>query len=111
MMFKLNVYMIYKMGWQEHFTYRKKSSPKISNFVDDGDLYYHNEKNNLLYTIKQIQDLPYKIYEFFVIDLENQEQKSYLIDSNIKLFELIRENLACNLEYQRFFQINSIFKK
>jgi hypothetical protein len=94
------------MGWKQYNLFKSKN---ISNFVDmleEGDYYFLSNKT--LCIIKQKQELAYNKYEFMVCDSKTNEIKSKPLGSNIDLLDSIRENLACDLEYQRFFQINSI---
>lgn len=54
-----------------------------------------------------------KIYNFVCIDFSFKKPRNYKkeIKSNIELLKLVRKNLACNISYQRYFQINSIINE
>ena len=80
----------------------------------------HLEKNPILLLLGS---RGVKKYEMISSAIENQEELLHIdfskkkpkyvsksCKSNIELLYLIRENLACDISYQRLFQINSIIK-
>lgn len=67
------------------------------------------------FSIKIDNDKKVKIPNYNFLIITNKNNKKYNIlnktfVSNLELLYLIRENLACNQQYARFFQINSILK-
>ncbi len=67
------------------------------------------------FSIKKENDKKIKIPNYNFLIITNKNNKKYNIlnktfVSNLELLYLIRENLACNQQYARFFQINSILK-
>jgi len=54
----------------------------------------------------------YNEYNFIIVDFSKKIPKSTtkILKSNLELLHLVRENLACDILYQRLFQINSILK-
>lgn len=53
-----------------------------------------------------------KLYNFLVIDFSKKKPvyKTQELNSNTQLLKLVKDNLACDKSYQRYFQINSIIK-
>ena len=81
--------------------------------------YFFSEERQLCFAIKEISHGPklkknkkYNEYKFIKVDFSKKKPKfvSKSCKSNIELLYLIRENLACDISYQRLFQINSIIK-
>ena len=53
-----------------------------------------------------------KLYNFLVIDFSKKKPiyKTQELNSNTQLLKLVKDNLACDKSYQRYFQINSIIQ-
>jgi hypothetical protein len=115
-MFQINTYLLYKMGWRVFVFKIPRLPDPVVQYLDkevklvDGDFYFLEEKK--LSLIKQKKQETYNTYQLLVIDFNQDEISTteFEIDSNIKLIQLIRENLLCDMEYQRYFRINSILK-
>jgi len=89
-MFEINSGLLRRMGWRDYSIHRGIGV----------DINFYEEDYKVKYFILLTVDYSKKTPKFFTFDF----------DSNIELMNLLRENLACNLSYQRFFQINSIIK-
>lgn len=120
-MFELNTDMIRRMGWRD-YSWHRGIGPGINFFEEDDQVRYFIlfEDRKTCFAIKEIiikdsklkKSKRYNEYKFIAVDFSNKKPKFKTIEfsSNLELLFLIRENLSCNLEYQRYFQINSIFK-
>lgn len=131
-MFEINKDILFKMGWSKYNKYPFDASanhafkqPYIGEMLfyiikqDIGEAYSINAtfsktlnkyKNRSVETVDQYYFISskFKIQKNGLYNiLENSKIE---LDSNIKLLSLLRDNLACTCEYQRLFQINSIFK-
>ena len=90
---------------------------KMSEHFSDFILF---EERKSCFAIKEIiikdsklkKSIKYNEYKFITVDFSKKKPKfkTNSFNSNLELLHLLRENLACNLEYQRFFQINAILK-
>ena len=81
--------------------------------------FFSSEERQLFFGLKEIshdsklkKNKKYNEYEFIIVDTSKKKPNFTKINckSNIELLYLIRENLACDITYQRLFQINSIIK-
>jgi formylmethanofuran dehydrogenase subunit E len=129
-MFELNYVMLEKMGltrinnnyWDalDNFDYTILT---LLNDSEEGDnkvrYFFSSEERQLFFGLKEINQDPklkknkkYNEYKFIKVDFSKKKPKfvSKSCKSNIELLYLIRENLACDISYQRLFQINSIIK-
>ena len=108
------------MGWRD-YSFSRGIGPGINFFEEDGQVRYFIlfEDRKTCFAIKEIlidsklkKSKKYNEYKFITVDFSKKKPKFKTTEfsSNLELLGLIRENLACNLEYQRYFQINSIFK-
>jgi hypothetical protein len=110
----INSDLIRKMGWVD-YSRSRGIGPNYRFFEEDGDVQYFIlfEERKKCFVIKQqkVNNI-YNDYKFISVDFSKKRLKikSKIFNSNIELLSLIRENLACNLSYQRLFQINSILK-
>jgi hypothetical protein len=121
MIFELNVSILRRMGWRD-YSFSRGIGPGINFLEEDGQVRYFIlfEDRKICYAIKEIiikdsklkKSKKYNEYKFITVDFSKKRPKFETNDfnSNLELLYLIREKLACNLEYQRFFQINSILK-
>jgi hypothetical protein len=123
-MFEINTNILRRMGWRDYsFTRGIGNNPyKYKFFQEDEEVRYFIvfEERKKCFAIKEIvtkdpklkNSKKYNEYKFITVDFSKKRPNFDVNDfnSNIELLCLIRENLACNLEYQRFFQINSILK-
>jgi len=128
-MFELNYIMLEKMGWDD--ARRNFGDIILSGFsdfekieyFDKSRYYFFPEERQVLFLLKEIIAFPnhdpklkknkkYNEYKFIKVDFSKKKPKyvSKSCKSNIELLYLIRENLACDITYQRLFQINSIIK-
>ena len=93
------------------------------NDSEEGDnkvrYFFSSEERQLFFGLKEInqdsklkKNKKYNEYKFIKVDSSKNKPKfvSKSCKSNIELLYLIRENLACDISYQRLFQINSIIK-
>jgi hypothetical protein len=102
------------MGWVD-YSKSRGIGPNYRFFEEDEDVQYFIlfEERKKCFVIKQqkVNNI-YNDYKFISVDFSKKRLKikSKIFNSNIELLSLIRENLACNLSYQRLFQINSILK-
>lgn len=113
-MFSINSDLIRKMGWID-YSRSRGIGPNYRFFEEDNEVQYFIlfEERKKCYVIKQQKgNNIYNGYKFIAVDFSKKTPKikSKAFNSNIELLSLIRENLACNLTYQRLFQINSILK-
>jgi hypothetical protein len=119
-MFEINSDIIRKMGWRD-YSWHRGIGPGINFFEEDSQVRYFIlfEDRKTCFAIKEIipesklrKSKKYNEYKFIAVDFSKKKTKfkTTEFNSNLELLVLIRENLACNLEYQRYFQINSIFK-
>jgi hypothetical protein len=119
-MFELNVDIIRKMGWRD-YSYTRGIGPGINFFEEDGQVRYFflSKERQLCFAIKEInqdsklrKNKKYNEYKFIIVDFSKKKPKFTIksFESNIELLYLIRENLACDISYQRLFQINSILR-
>jgi len=129
-MFELNYVMLEKMGWTrinnnywdvyDNFDYTILT---LLNDSEEGDnkvrYFFSSGERQLFFAIKEISHDPklkknkkYNEYEFIIVDSSKKKPNFTKINckSNIELLYLIRKNLACDISYQRQFQINSILK-
>ena len=123
-MFEINSGIIRRMGWREYsFTRGVGNNPYKYKFFQEDDevrFYILFEDRKICFAIKEIlkkdtklkNSKKYNEYKFITVDFSLKRPKFQVVDfnSNIELLCLIRDNLACDLEYQRFFQINSVLK-
>lgn len=123
-MFEINTNILRRMGWRDYsYTRGIGNNPsKFKFFQEDKEVRYFIlfEDRKTCFAIKEIvtkdtklkKSKKYNEYKFITVDFSFKRPKFYTkeFNSNIELLCLIRENLACDLEYQRFFQINSILK-
>ena len=135
-MFELNYIMLEKMGWTpinnnywdalDNFDYTILNFLNDSEDVDSKSLasnkvryFFSSEERQLFFGLKEInqdsklkKNKKYNEYKFIIVDFSKKKPKyvSKSCKSNIELLYLIRENLACDISYQRQFQINSILK-
>jgi len=121
--------MLEKMGWDD--ARRNFDDIILSGFsdfekveyFDKARYYFFPEERKVLFILKEIIAFPnndpklkknkkYNEYKFIKVDFSKKKPKfvSKSCKSNIELLYLIRENLACDITYQRLFQINSIIK-
>ncbi len=120
---KLNIDLIYKMGWSKFHPTNGFGIGGII-FQDDREVKHYidfpliPEQQSTLFVIKEDKKL---IFKFIKVTYPNNGRitegylqkvkfQSYPFQSNLDLFKLIKLNLACNQKYQRFFQINHILK-
>ena len=128
-MFELNYIILEKMGWTyythtPHIAFKMLAGfntfGKDNNGLQNRILYYFfSEERQVCFAIKEISHDPklkknkkYNEYEFIIVDSSKKKPNFTKINckSNIELLYLIRKNLACDISYQRQFQINSILK-
>jgi hypothetical protein len=127
-MMNLNMILLHKMGWKSTFEtmsgeidlsfwlineYKKTGeySKILAQFHDETGFsycitaFFENEK--------QYKKGVYNRYEFRKVKIVNDQVK-ILYKKEVKcttdILSLIKENLSCNTEYKRLFQINSIIK-
>lgn len=119
-MFEINLILLKKMGWID-YSYNYSI---IFNILNNDDIngikhIFLSQERNMFFAIKEIshdsklkKNKKYNEYEFIIVDFSKKRKYYYKkrLVSNIELLYLIRENLACDISYQRFFQINSILK-
>ena len=119
-MLELNTDIIRRMGWRD-YSWHRGIGPGINFFEEDGQVRYFIlfEDRKTCFAIKEIikdsklkKSKKYNEYKFIKVDFSKKKPKyvSKSCKSNIELLYLIRENLACDITYQRLFQINSIIK-
>ena len=93
------------------------------NDSEEGDnkvrYFFSSEERQLFFGLKEInqdsklkKNKKYNEYKFIKVNFSKKKPKyvSKSCKSNIELLYLIRKNLACDISYQRQFQINSILK-
>lgn len=95
------------MGWRRFNSLSNNSKSKVHPIINHDDYFIICGKKT--FVIKQIDDISYNAYNFISIDFNGDTEIS-IFETNMNLLKMIRENLACDLEYQRYFQINSILK-
>jgi hypothetical protein len=120
-MFELNTTILRRMGWRD-YSFSRGIGPGINFLEEDGQVRYFIlfQDRKLCFAIKEIiikdsklkKSNKYNEYKFITVDFSKKKPKfkTNSFNSNLELLHLLRENLACNLEYQRFFQINAILK-
>jgi len=120
-MFELNTTILRRMGWRD-YSFSRGIGPGINFLEEDGQVRYFIlfQDRKLCFAIKEIiikdsklkKSIKYNEYKFITVDFSKKKPKfkTNSFNSNLELLHLLRENLACNLEYQRFFQINAILK-
>lgn len=110
------------MGWVNYSSVR--GIPNLDLNLEDSTsikLFISLEERKCHFLIKekssfQIEnDKKIKISNYNFLIITHKSNKKYNISnkvfiSNLELLYLIKENLACNQQYARFFQINSILK-
>lgn len=129
-MFELNYVMLEKMGWtpinNNYWDALDNFDYTILTFLNDSEegdnkvrYFFSSEERQLFFGLKEInqdsklkKNKKYNEYKFIKVDFSKKKPKyvSKSCKSNIELLYLIRENLACDISYQRLFQINSIIK-
>ena len=129
-MFELNYVMLEKMGWtpinNNYWDALDNFDYTILTFLNDSEegdnkvrYFFSSEERQLFFGLKEInqdsklkKNKKYNEYKFIKVDFSKKKPKyvSKSCNSNIELLYLIRENLACDITYQRQFQINSILK-
>ena len=129
-MFELNYVMLEKMGWTrinnnywDVYDNIDYTILTLLNDSEEGDnkvrYFFSSEERQLFFGLKEINQDPklkknkkYNEYEFIIVDTSKKKPNFTKINckSNIELLYLIRKNLACDISYQRQFQINSILK-
>ena len=109
------------MGWRD-YSWHRGIGPGINFLEEDGQVRYFIlfQDRKLCFAIKEIiikdsklkKSNKYNEYKFITVDFSKKKPKfkTNSFNSYLELLHLLRENLACNLEYQRFFQINAILK-
>lgn len=114
------------MGWQYYNGFSDPISKLLARFNTSSNqiknrvlYYFFSGDKKLCFAIKEICDDSklqnnnrYNEYEFIIVEV-SEKSKNYTkisCKSNIELLYLVREHLACDLSYQRQFQINSILK-
>lgn len=116
-MFEINSGLLRRMGWRDYSIHRG-IGVDINFYEEDFRVKYFIlfQDRKLCYVIKEFKSenklQKLNEYKFIKVDYSKKKPKFFTFDfdSNIELMNLLRENLACNLSYQRFFQINSIIK-
>lgn len=116
-MFEINSGLLRRMGWRD-YSFHRGIGVDINFYEEDFRVKYFIlfQDRKLCYVIKEFKSenklQKLNEYKFIKVDYSKKKPKFYTFDfdSNIELMNLLRENLACNLSYQRFFQINSIIK-
>lgn len=132
MSFELNTIVLEKMGWCDKeipasagishlalYSY----SPDDPNEIWSVTRHFVCEQRQMIWAIlklsfqkKEIRLDPKlrdkKLYNFLVIDFSKKKPvyKTQELNSNTQLLKLVKDNLACDKSYQRYFQINSIIK-
>jgi hypothetical protein len=119
-MFEINSDILRRMGWRD-YSYTRGIGSGVNFFEEDNQVRYFflSEERKLCFAIKEIipesklrKSKRYNEYKFIIVDFSRKKPKFLIknFNSNIELLYLLRENLACDTSYQRFFQINSILK-
>jgi len=119
-MFELNSDILRRMGWRD-YSYTRGIGSGFRFFEEDSQVRYFflSDERKLCFAIKEIipesklrKSKKYNEYKFIIVDFSKKKPKflTKSFNSNMELLYLLRENLACDISYQRFFQINSILK-
>jgi hypothetical protein len=123
MSFELNTIILEKMGWYKeipatlwHLKLQETVGLESPNEKWSIIKYFLCNQRQMIWCIKENVIDPKlngrKLYNFLVVDFSKKKPvyKTQELNSNLQLLKLVKENLACNKSYQRYFQINSIIK-
>lgn len=122
-MFEINNYLLNKMGWVDYSQTRGLYFNKSYNSKNTYNLFQNDllvrffiefENKNNFFVIKELskseKQKSKNLYKFIKVEITEDKPifNSNEFKSNIELFKLIKNNLACNEEYQRHFKLNKI---
>lgn len=120
-MFEINNYLLNKMGWLDYSStrglYFNKYSKNTYNFFQNDSLvryFIEFENKDNFFVIKELSESEKQksknLYKFIKVEITDDKPifNSEEFNSNIELLKLIKNNFACNEEYQRHFKLNKI---
>lgn len=100
---ELNTDLLNKMGWVNYSISRGVGFWNL--FYGDKDVLSFFSEDNKLYVVKKTQNLHYLFISVNDVLEKNPEFKTQKFLSNLDLFILIKQNMACNKRYKRIFKL------